>query len=77
MDEINSRLEKLEQRVTEMGSKEKKSTEKRPKEKKSPSAYNMFIGEYLRKHKGEKSHKELFADATAAWKAQKASSDKK
>lgn len=66
MEELKSRLEKLEREVKEMGPKEKKS-----KEPKTPSAYNMFIGKYLREHKGKKPHKELFAEATAAWKAQK------
>lgn len=72
LGEIKSRLEKLEKEV-----KENVPKEKVPKVKKLPSSYNIFIGDYLRKHKGQKPHKELFADATAAWKAQKAPIDKK
>ena len=72
MDELKTRLEQLEKQVNQMGSKEKK------KEKKAPSAYNMFIGDYLKNNKDPtKTHKQLFAEATAAWKNQKAPSDKK
>lgn len=74
MDELRMRLEQLEKQVNQMGTKEKKEK----KDKRAPSAYNMFIGDYLKNNKDPtKTHKQLFADATAAWKDKKAPSDKK
>jgi hypothetical protein len=69
-DELVDRIKSLEEQVGKIN-KDKPSkdvTTKRPK--RAPTAYNIFIGNYLKKHHGEKDHKQLFSDATAAWQTQ-------
>lgn len=75
----DERLNVLEEKLRALETRllPEKEKEKEKKKKKSPSPYNIFIGNYLTSHRGQKPHKELFADATAAWTAQKASIDKK
>ena len=43
---------------------EKKVT---PKKKRKPSKYNLFVKEYMRKHKGEKAAKDLMKDIGKEW----------
>jgi hypothetical protein len=47
----------------------KHQKEKKPRK---PSEYNIFVKDYISKHKDpKKDHKELFADAVKAWNTKK------
>ena len=62
-----SDYEKFNKRLTDLESKFGESS-KAPRKPRKPSEYNKFMGEYMAKNKSDKKHhKELFAEAVAAW----------
>ena len=63
-------FKKLEQRISDLETKMgKPQKEKKPRK---PSEYNIFVKDYISKHKDpKKDHKELFADAVKAWNTKK------
>ena len=64
-------FKKLEQRITVLESKNVKN-DKKTKTPRKPSDYNIFMSEYMTKHKDpKKKHKELFAESVKAWNAKK------
>ena len=64
-------LKKLEERITalECNFGKKPKADKIPRK---PSEYNNFVKKYFKDNKGsDKTHKELFIDASKAWTAKK------
>ena len=58
-------IKKLEQRVSELENKFGSKPDKKPRKK---TEYNVFVQEYIAKHKDpKKKHSELFSEAAKAW----------
>jgi len=63
--ESNDIIKKLEQRVSNLENKFGSKPDKKPRKK---TEYNIFVQDYIAKHKDpKKNHLELFSEAAKAW----------
>ena len=72
MEDLQNRLAVLEEKMKDMGTKEK---EKKVKTKREPSAYNTFVANFIAKQKQELgtefNHRVAFGKAAEEWNKSK------